>query len=198
LKKPALLAIFLAVSGVLFAQTADELDTILTTREITYLQAARFILTASGSLPDGGDAFVTARENRWLPVRAKADSPVSADDSISLGEVSLLIMKSFGLKGGLLYTLFSSPRHACRELAYVRIIQGRTDPGGRLNGGEFLQILGRTLAYTGEDEALAAEEERQRLMEDVSGSLRDDAKKSRGLSSGAEDLQQYEGEFQLD
>jgi outer membrane protein OmpA-like peptidoglycan-associated protein len=145
----------LAISGFLHAQTADELDMILTTQEITYLQAARLILTASDSLPNGGNAFVTAQENRWLPGRAKADSPINADDPISLGEVALLIMKSFGLKGGFLYTLFSNPRHACRDLAYVRIIQGRTDPGGHLNGGEFLQILSRTLAYTGDDETPA-------------------------------------------
>ncbi|MDR0655526.1 MAG: hypothetical protein LBG22_04360, partial [Treponema sp.] len=80
MKKPALLGIFVAISGFLHAQTADELDMILTTQEITYLQAARFILTASDSLPNGGDAFVIAQENRWLPVRAKADSPINADD----------------------------------------------------------------------------------------------------------------------
>jgi hypothetical protein len=165
---------------------------ILTTQEITYSQAARFILTASGSPPGGGDAFSIARENRWFPLRAEADSPVS------LGEVSLLMMKAFALKGGLLYTLFSSPRHACRELAYLRIIRGRTDPGGRLDGGEFLHILGRVLTFTGEEEALAREEGRRRLLEDVSGSLRDSAGKSRGLSGGTEEVQQYEGEFQLE
>ena len=106
-------------------------------------------------------------------------------------------MKAFSLPGGLLYTLFSSPRHACRELEYLRIIRGRTDPGGRLDGGEFLRILGRTLTVTGEEEALA-EDARRRLLEDVSGSLQDSAKNPRGLSSGAEDLQQYEGEFQLE
>ena len=180
-----------ALPGLLCAQTADELDTILDTQEITCSQAALFVLAASGSLSGGGDAFAAAWEQGWLPKGAEADSPVT------LGNLSLLIMKAFALPGGLSYTLFPGPRHACRELAYLRIIRGRTDPAGRLSGGEFLHILGRTLTVTGEEEALA-EDARRRLLEDVSGSLQDSAKNTRGLSSGAEGLQQYEGEFQLE
>jgi hypothetical protein len=63
-------------------------------------------------------------------------------------------MKSFEIKGGIFYSLFPLPRYACRELVYLRIIQERTDPGGRIDGRAFLQILGRALTYTGEDAAL--------------------------------------------
>jgi hypothetical protein len=144
LKKFLLFTVFLAVTVFLSAQSAEELETILHTREITYTQAARFVLTAADVL-SGSGAFEAAQENRWLPAGAAADSP------IQLGELSLLIMKSFGLKGGILYSLFPSPRYACRELVYIRIIQGKTDPGGRLDGRAFLQILGNTLTYVGED-----------------------------------------------
>ncbi|MDR1318162.1 MAG: hypothetical protein LBJ90_00935, partial [Treponema sp.] len=139
------------------------MDDLLASGEITRGQAAWFVLTAAGVLPGGADAepavtgAAAAQARGWLSVRAKADEPVR------LGEVSLLIMKSFGLKGGILYTLFPGPRYACRELAYLRIIQNGGDPGGRLDGGQFLQILGNTLTCIGEDEALAAEEVRRRL-----------------------------------
>jgi hypothetical protein len=177
LKRIVILSVFITVAGLLSAQTADEIDTILNTQEITYSQAARFILTAAD----------------------QADQPIDSPSSpVSLGEVSLLIMRSFRLKGGIFYSLFPSPRYACRELVHLHIIQGRTDPGGRLDGRTFLQILGRVLTYTGEDEALAAAEARRRLLEDVSGSLRDSAGKTQGISSGAEDVQQYEGDFQLE
>jgi hypothetical protein len=139
LKKRVLFIVFIAAAGFLFAQTADDMERILNTREITYTQAASFVLTAANTSPAGGDAFTTARENRWLPAKAEADSP------IRLGELSLLIMKSFGMKGGIFYSLFPLPRYACRELVYLRIIQGRTDPGGLLDGRTFLQILGRAL-----------------------------------------------------
>jgi hypothetical protein len=132
------------------------MDRILNTPEITYTQAAGFVLMAANVLPAGSDAFTTARENRWLPAGAGADSAdntISADNAISLGELSLLIMKAFGIKGGILYSLFPLPRYACRELVYMQIIQGGNDPGGRLDGRTFLQILNRVLAYTGEDAA---------------------------------------------
>jgi hypothetical protein len=143
LKKIIAFTLCMAVSGFLSAQTADELDAMLNAREITYTQAARFILTAA-NVPAGG-AFEAAQENRWLPAGAEAES------SISLGEVSLLIMRSFRLKGGILYSLFPNPRYACRELVHLRIIQGRTDPGSRVDGRTFLQILGRVLTQVGED-----------------------------------------------
>jgi hypothetical protein len=147
MKKLVWFTVFMGLVGVLFAQTAAEMDQILDAPEITYTQAARFVLTAASVLPSGADAFAAARENHWLPDGAKADSP------ISLGELSLLVMKSFEIKGGLLYTFFPGPRYACRELVYLWIIQGRTDPDGRLNGKTFLQILGRVLTYTGEGQA---------------------------------------------
>jgi hypothetical protein len=149
LKKLACFAVFMAVTGFIFAQTADEMDRILDAKEITYSQAAGFVLTAANALPAGGDAFTAAREKRWLPAGAEADSP------IRLGELSLLIMKAFDLKGGIFYSLFPVSRYACRELVYMRVIQGRTDPGGRLDGRAFLQILGRVLTYTEEDAASA-------------------------------------------
>jgi uncharacterized protein YceK len=151
---------------------AAELDAVLNTGELTRAQAVWFVLTAADALPGGPDAgedpsgaaFDAARERGWLAARLDADSPAR------LGEVSLLIMKSFGIKGGLMYRLFPNPRYACRELVRLQIVQGRIDPGARLSGVQFLHILGNTLTFVGEDEALAAEE----------------------------DVADYEGEFQLE
>jgi hypothetical protein len=134
----------MAVAGFLFAQTAEEMDRVLASKEITYAQAARFVLRAANALPDGANAFTAAKENRWLP----ADDSIGADSPISLGDLSLLVMKAFDMKGGIFYGFFPIPRYACRELVYLRIIQGRTDPGGRLDGRTFLQILGRALSHT--------------------------------------------------
>jgi hypothetical protein len=120
------------------------LDRILNTQVITSSQAAYFVLAAAKTLPRDittQRAFTLAKENRWLPVGTEAESP------IRLGELSYLIMRSFDLKGGILYTLFPGPRYACREMAALQFIQGKTDPGARLSGAEFLQILGRVLTY---------------------------------------------------
>ncbi|MDR2403818.1 MAG: tetratricopeptide repeat protein [Spirochaetaceae bacterium] len=49
-----------------------------------------------------------------------------------------------------------------------------------------------------EEEAAAEAERRQRLLEEVSASLRTSAEESQGLSAGAEDVLNYEGEFELE
>jgi hypothetical protein len=138
---------FLVISGFLSAQTADEMDRLLNTEEVTYSQAAQFVMRAAdvwtpGSLP----AFTAAKERGWVSGRAEADSPVR------LGEVAQLIVKAFGIKGGIMYSLFPVPHYACRTLIYAKIIRGRTDPDGRLDGRAFLQILGRVLNYVGDNE----------------------------------------------
>jgi tetratricopeptide (TPR) repeat protein len=49
-----------------------------------------------------------------------------------------------------------------------------------------------------EEEARMAAEERQRLLDSVSASLHSAADLSKSLSSGAESVEQYDGEFELD
>jgi tetratricopeptide (TPR) repeat protein len=49
-----------------------------------------------------------------------------------------------------------------------------------------------------EAEAAAEAERRQRFLEEVSSSLRSAAEESQGLSAGAEDVLNYEGEFELE
>ncbi|MDR1286951.1 MAG: hypothetical protein LBK08_05010 [Treponema sp.] len=190
MKKPLALILYMALSGLVFAQSAEELDSILKSREITYAQAARFVLASASAF--SGDAFSSALGEGWLPRLANADSP------IRLGELSLLIMKSFGLRGGFLYTLFPGPRYANRELVYLGLVRGRTDPGRSVDGENFLRILGRTLTFTGEDAALAEEAARRRLLEDLAESHREDTRKAQGISGGTDDLQEYEGAFELE
>jgi hypothetical protein len=49
-----------------------------------------------------------------------------------------------------------------------------------------------------EAQAKADEERRRRLLEEVSASLQAAAEDSRGISSGAEDVLGYDGEFELE
>jgi len=99
--------------GVLSAQTASEIEALLGTSAVTYGQAARFVLRASEALKTSNtkEAFNFAVERSWL------SKNVSPDSEARLDGISLLVMQSFGLKGGLLYSLFKSPHYAYRELA---------------------------------------------------------------------------------
>jgi hypothetical protein len=150
LKKYCVLLIFICFfsAGRLPAQsTAVEIEKLLATDAVTYAAAARFLLEASDTLktakPD--EAFRYAEEQKWLPKNA------AADDAARLDAISMLIMQSFKIKGGLLYSLVKNPHYAYRELVYKEIIQGRADPAMNISGERLLLITGRILAL-GESE----------------------------------------------
>ena len=130
----------------LFSQTAARLEVLLGTPEISWEQAAGFILEASDTESPGWDftqpnlAFQFAAASKWLPKN------VSPGDSVRLKGIALLLMKSFNLKGGVFYSIFNSPHHAYRELVYKNIIRGNTDPDMRVSGQQLLLIVNRILA----------------------------------------------------
>ena len=150
LKKCFLLSILaLGALAASVAQTAAELETLLNTDAVTYAQAARFVLQAAESadteaagaaaIANPEQAFQFAQENDWLPKGASPDTPARLDG------ISLLFMRSFGLKGGLLYSLFKNPHYAYREMVYRQAIQGRVDPQMAVSGYQLIFITNRIL-----------------------------------------------------
>jgi hypothetical protein len=89
---------------------------------------------------DPNEAFRYAAKRNWLPKKA------AANDAARLDGISLLLMRSFGIKGGIMYSLTKSPRYAYRELTYKNIIQGRADPAMNVSGGQLLFIINRALS----------------------------------------------------
>ncbi|MDR2500823.1 MAG: hypothetical protein LBD37_07080 [Treponema sp.] len=125
--------------------TAAELEALLETPAVTYDQAARFVLGAAGEDRSGGaeDAFRRAAAQGYLPQTA------SSGGFIRLGELSFLMMRAFGLRGGVMYAIAPGPRYAYRSLVSRSLIQGGTDPAMTVSGYRFHQILGKVLSYTG-------------------------------------------------
>jgi hypothetical protein len=131
----------------IFAQTADELETLLFTDAVNYGQAARFVLQAadiSDSSPDA--AFRYAMEQKWLPKGAGQNANAQLDG------LSLLIMRAFIIKGGALYTLAKTPHYAYRELVYQDIIQGRADPKMAVSGDLLVFLVNRVLDHLDQSE----------------------------------------------
>ncbi|MDR1388681.1 MAG: OmpA family protein [Treponema sp.] len=131
----------------LSAQTAAELERLLDAKETTYGDAAYFTLaSALENPPDRPQAaFALARENGWLPDNAAPEA------SVTLRDLSLLMIEAFGLEGGLLYRVIPGPRYAYREMTRRGFIEGRAYPGFTVSGEKFLQILGNVLSRTGDD-----------------------------------------------
>ena len=125
-----------------FGQSAERVDTILKTEKATFGQAAYLIQT---SLKDDSneldfdaafDRFKSEHENL---IR---DS-VTAEDVLPVKTYAFLLMKTFDIKGGMMYRIYPCPRYAYRDLQYLAVIQGKNDPDAPMTGAAMLQILSR-------------------------------------------------------
>jgi outer membrane protein OmpA-like peptidoglycan-associated protein len=166
-------AVFFLLSTLLFGQTAEELDFLLSVPELSYAQASRLILQAAGVLPENpgldssrleAEAVTLALQNRWLPKK------VSPDDTARLKGISLLIAGSFNIKGGLMNRIFHNSHFAYREMLQKKFIQGRADPSMTVSGARLLQIIGRVLSFVGEEELPLEEppqDENDRLVAEI-------------------------------
>lgn len=143
--KKAIVLSFLCWWGlsVLAAQTAAEMETLLETPAVTYAQAARFVLEASDAakIADPAEAFLFAAERNWL---SKKTAP---ENEARLDEVSLLLMRSFNLKGGLFYSMAHNPHYAYREMVYQAAIQGKVDPHMSVSGFQLIFMTNRILSF---------------------------------------------------
>ena len=135
------------------AQTAAELEGLLSVKEITWAEASYFTL-ASGAeaVPANGQAarqaaFQFVREQGRLPNNAEAEGKARLDG------LCLFLMRSFDVPGGLMYRLFHNPRYAYREMKALGFIRGRAYATDTVSGAEFLRILGDLLSYAGDMEA---------------------------------------------
>jgi len=138
------LGAFFAGSAPAAAQgAAAEIEALLASDAVTYAQAARFVLDAAdaATFDDPAEAFGYAMERGWLPGNASQDAPARLDG------VALLLMRSFGLPGGIMFTLTGSAHFAYREMEHMRFIHGRVSPRQRVSGEALLYLTGRVLAH---------------------------------------------------
>ena len=140
------LALCALAAAPLFSQNAEEIEALLSRDAVTYEEAVWFVLRIAEipGLEDSAAAYDYALEQNWLPPEAAPDAAARLDG------VSLLFMQSFGYSGGAMYTLTKSPRYAYRELVYLGIIQGRTEPAMNVSGEILLYMAGRVLSGAGE------------------------------------------------
>ena len=139
---------FMVLTVFLNAQTAERLEGMLNTKSMSYGEAAQFILEAadaaarfgSGVVSSPAEAFRFAAGENWLPANATSNAPATLEG------VSLLTMKSFGMKGGVLYSISKHPHYAYRELEYKGVIQGKVDPGMAVSGDYLLLMMSRVLS----------------------------------------------------
>jgi hypothetical protein len=122
-------------------QTAAEMEGLLDAGEITCAQAAYFVFAAALEDPPQNPeaAFAMALEQGCLPAKSESNR------GITMGGFSLLLMKTFDIKGGLMYRLFPRGRYAFREMTGRGFIEGRSYSTLPVSGEQFLRILENVL-----------------------------------------------------
>jgi hypothetical protein len=141
-KFPLIAALIFSGAALAWGQTAADMEQLLDAGELTFSQAAYFTLASALENPPENPeaAFALAREKLWIPPEAQSGS------ALSLGDLSLLMVKVFHLEGGLLYRIFPGRRYAYRAMTGRGYIEGRSYSGAKVSGEQFLAVLGNVLA----------------------------------------------------
>lgn len=138
MKKGVCVFIILLLAGILTAQSAVFIDELLTSKKITYAQAIYLVCVGNGEYQDTAkleDIFPEAVQRKWVSAAVQPEKP------ITVAQYAYLVMRAFGIGGGLLYTLFPGPRYGYRELVYKGLIPGTMDPDAFVSGVLALRIV---------------------------------------------------------
>jgi hypothetical protein len=141
---PALfLLLFILGASALGAQSNQMIDRLVDEKQATIADAAYIILAASNIVAEDASpeqVLAALADGKLLTPGRAADQP------ITLGEVCYLVMKTTGMHGGLMYTIFPGPRYATRELASLRMIaEKNTHPNRTVSGQEVMHIISAAL-----------------------------------------------------
>lgn len=132
-----------------FSQSNEFVDKLINSKAISLGQAAYLVLVASDNLSDDSDEL---RAFDLLVQQGMVSSSDNSERSISMAEYAFILSKSFGIKGGIMFTLLPSPRYAYRELVARLIIQGKSDPMMTVSGERAIRMLGRVFDVKGVSE----------------------------------------------
>jgi len=142
-----ILVLFIFFIGTqLFAQSNEIIDEILVQERLSVENGAYLGLTAAGLIVydlTPTEALSFLKEKEWIRDNR------NPGDEMSLGEYSFILMKGFSMSGGLMYTLFPSPRYASRELGYKGFISRDAGAYRSLSGSEAVSIIGQIVRSGG-------------------------------------------------
>ena len=146
MRKIGLLVLFGLICGAaaLIAQSNDLLDELLAEEKTSFGKASYFVLLSVGLIQEDAtvEQSLTVLERQDWSLKRKGKN-----EPITLGEYSYLLMKTLAIPGGLMYGIFPGPRYAFRELFYLGIGSGKSNPYRHISGVEAVRMLGRALDW---------------------------------------------------
>lgn len=135
----------LTVSG----QSNEVLDQLLEEKQATMGNATYLVFVAAGI---ASEDWSTDRSVQELASLGWGFEDAQPGDLVKLGALAFMIMKSFDMKGGIMYSIFPGRRYAAKEFAYLRFAPGNSSAYRTLSGIDVANILGRAMDFLGQPE----------------------------------------------
>jgi hypothetical protein len=129
-----------------FAQSNDAVDELLAQERARLDSTAYIVLSAGGLVGEDSNpeaAFALLLEKAWVGKNRTGDAAVRLDELCSM------VMRSLGLKGGIMYSIFPGPRYAYRELVARGLVNSSGGPRRNVAGDEVMRILRLALDLKG-------------------------------------------------
>ena len=135
--------------GFLIAQSNFIIDLLIQEKQATFGKTAYLVLSAGELIEEDASVAETLdvmEEQKWRLRDKNINEPVTE------AEFSYLVMQAMKIRGGIMYTLFPSPRYAFRELKFYNLIKGTQGPT-RIVSGEFvINTLGKIMQWKEENQ----------------------------------------------
>lgn len=91
----------------------------------------------------GGQETTAEAARAFLAGKGIVEADLALDVRLSRGCLALIVMKTRGWGGGLMYSLVGGSRYAWRELIYRKIMPTGGSEHSKVSGGELLAVIGR-------------------------------------------------------
>ncbi len=138
MKKSIFLLFLFFLSGfTVFSQDAAAITELLQKPVADLKDFSYMVASSAGRSGTPFEAYTFCDRYNVFPMTAAADTP------ITVKMISQFYMKAYQLNGGILWSIFKSPRYAFRELKHKGLWSGYLDPDTRLSGRELLRIAGK-------------------------------------------------------
>jgi hypothetical protein len=130
-----------AATGPLMAQSVSDdaiIDQLLSQSSVTWGNAAWLVGRSTGAFADAVTPEVASDKAilaAWGPLGRSPDSTVNT------AEYSQLLVQALKIPGGLMYSLFPSPRYAYRELIFRKLIPAAVQPDETVSGEQAMRYL---------------------------------------------------------
>lgn len=138
--------LLLLCAAVVSAQSADALTKMIEAKQTTVGEVGYFLAVYLGDVPETStvSAAVSALQNKGVIAEEAA-----ADDVLTYKTFAGMLMKTWNVKGGLMYTITGADRYALRDLQAKGFIPASTDPYDVVSGYQALAILNDCMTKLG-------------------------------------------------